>query len=85
MASRQPDNSEPPTDLVIDGETGFLAKPGDEQAFVAAMRTLIEDRPRCRRMGEAARQRVEREFTRDIVYSKLLTKVKSITAQNTPR
>ncbi len=70
-------------DLVIEGETGFLAQPGDEEGFVKAIRTLIDDPDRCRRMGEAARARVEREFTRDAVYSKLIDKLRAITFHST--
>jgi glycosyltransferase involved in cell wall biosynthesis len=65
-------------DLVIEGETGFLAKPNDEGAFVRAMAKLIEDPDLCRKMGEAARLRVSREFTREVVYSKLIDKVREV-------
>lgn len=41
-------------ELVIDGETGLLAPPGDDGAFVAALRRLIGDPGLRRRMSGAA-------------------------------
>lgn len=42
------------TDMIVDGETGFLVPRGDVPALVDAMRTLLEDDELRRRMGEAA-------------------------------
>ena len=43
--------------------TGFLVPSGDEPALVDAIARLITDRELCRRMGEAARAKAEREFS----------------------
>ena len=48
---------------VADGETGFLVPPRDPAALAARLQTLLEDRVLLRRMGRAARARVERLFT----------------------
>jgi len=45
-------------EIVTDGETGLLTPPGDDQAFAAAVASLLADPERRRRMAEAARQRV---------------------------
>jgi phosphatidylinositol alpha 1,6-mannosyltransferase len=47
-----------PVDLVDDGETGYLVKPGDPGALSAAVRALGEDPALRARFGAAARRRV---------------------------
>lgn len=50
------------SELVTDGETGFLVPPVDARALAAALGRLLRD-PRLRRQfGAAARRRVERDF-----------------------
>jgi glycosyltransferase involved in cell wall biosynthesis len=51
--------------LVDDGITGFLVRQGDEALLAERMATLITDRGLCSRMGEAARQKAERDFGLD--------------------
>jgi glycosyltransferase involved in cell wall biosynthesis len=50
-------------ELVLDGETGILVPPGDVAALTDALAALLADPERARRMGEAGRERVEREFS----------------------
>ncbi|PRP90259.1 D-inositol-3-phosphate glycosyltransferase [Enhygromyxa salina] len=45
--------------LVVPGETGELATPGDPAAFVAAITPLLQDRARRQAMARAARSRAE--------------------------
>lgn len=45
------------SDIVVDGETGFLLKPGDLRALGAALSALVDDAPLRRRLGSAARAR----------------------------
>lgn len=50
-------------DVVLDGETGFLVDEGDISAMAKAMIALYKDRALCARMGEAARKRVQENFS----------------------
>ncbi len=47
------------------GENGLLTPHRDASALARALDTLIQDAPRREGMGKAARQKFEREFTRD--------------------
>jgi glycosyltransferase involved in cell wall biosynthesis len=49
-------------ELVVHGETGLLVRPGDVEALAAALAQLLDDPGQARRMGEAGRERVQREF-----------------------
>ena len=53
------------SELVVDGETGLLVPPGDAPALTRALAWLLEDRARRRRLGDAARARVVRDFSLD--------------------
>ncbi|MBN2013006.1 glycosyltransferase family 4 protein [candidate division KSB1 bacterium] len=50
-------------ELVIHGETGFLAPPGDYQKIGEYSLKLLDDKELARRMGEAGRQRVSDKFS----------------------
>lgn len=50
-------------DAVIDGETGFLVPARDPAALAGAIRTLLDEPERRRRMGRAARGLAERTFS----------------------
>lgn len=50
-------------DLVIPGETGFLFPVGDRARLAGLTHELLEDAEQRRRMGTAARERIEREFS----------------------
>jgi glycosyltransferase involved in cell wall biosynthesis len=50
-------------ELVVDGETGRLVPVGQATALAQAVREVLGDPDRARRMGEAGRARVEAEFT----------------------
>ena len=49
-------------DLVIDGETGLLAKPNDSWDLTHKLQRLIEDRPLHSRLSEQGRTFVEHKF-----------------------
>jgi glycosyltransferase involved in cell wall biosynthesis len=48
--------------LVEHGRTGFIVSPDDHAAFVACVSQLLRNPDLCIRMGEAGRQKAEREF-----------------------
>ena len=51
------------TEIMRDGETGFLKRLGDVRSMAAAVRTLAGDSQLAGKMGEAARVRAERQFS----------------------
>lgn len=50
-------------DMIIDGETGLLAKPRDAAALEKAICRLLADDGLCRKLGEKARRKAETEFS----------------------
>jgi glycosyltransferase involved in cell wall biosynthesis len=54
------------TDIIADGETGFLVKPGDVDQLARAMQQLIDSPELCQRMGAAAKER-SLLFSSDVV------------------
>lgn len=67
-------------DLIRDGETGYLAEPGNPDALARAIRSMASDPEARARIGAAGRRFVEREFTlagmiagTERVYEDLLT------------
>jgi phosphatidyl-myo-inositol dimannoside synthase len=60
------------SEAVLDGETGLVvADPGNPGAVAEALRSLLVDPDRRRRMGRAARFRVEESFDNDVLASRL--------------
>jgi glycosyltransferase involved in cell wall biosynthesis len=49
-------------EAVVDGETGFLVRPGDPRALAAALERLVADRELRARLGAAGRSRALRRF-----------------------
>jgi glycosyltransferase involved in cell wall biosynthesis len=58
--------------LVEEGRTGFVVRCGDDTMLAERMATLIANRDLCRRMGEAARTKAEREFGLDRLVTETL-------------
>jgi glycosyltransferase involved in cell wall biosynthesis len=50
-------------EIVVDGETGLLADPGDADAVAAALASLLADAERRRALGSAGRERARTEFS----------------------
>jgi colanic acid/amylovoran biosynthesis glycosyltransferase len=49
-------------ELVIDGESGVIVRPGDAKALAAGLQTLIEDPEAARRLAAAGLAKVSAEF-----------------------
>jgi glycosyltransferase involved in cell wall biosynthesis len=52
-------------EVVLDGETGFVADPDDAAEFTGKLSKLLEDSDLRRAFGERARQDVRQRFTWD--------------------
>ena len=50
-------------ETIVEGVTGHLVPEGDAEALADCLSALLSDRPRMQAMGEAARKRIEAEFT----------------------
>ena len=50
-------------EIIVNGETGLLVLPGDEQGMVQALAKLLDEPQLAIEMGEAGRERVEQHFT----------------------
>jgi phosphatidylinositol alpha-1,6-mannosyltransferase len=60
------------TEAVIDGETGLVVtRPNDPGCVAEALRELLADPARARRMGDAGRSRVVASFDYDLLASRL--------------
>ncbi len=51
------------TDIVIDGQTGFLVPPGDVDALAARLRYVLRDRTVAETMGQIGRRRALAQFS----------------------
>jgi glycosyltransferase involved in cell wall biosynthesis len=58
-------------ELITDGETGLLVPPEDPGALAAAIARLVRDPALARRLGDAARRRVEKDYTLDRMVSRM--------------
>ncbi|MEO8380442.1 MAG: glycosyltransferase [Acidobacteriota bacterium] len=62
-------------ELVEHDVTGLLVPPGDAKALAAAMRSLLEDRPRAQEMGRRGQEKVRAAFTLPTCVSQLLQRL----------
>ena len=58
------------TEVVVDNETGLLVPVGDVMLLARAIRDLIRDPTRARRLGEAGRARVEAHFRAEMMIAR---------------
>jgi glycosyltransferase involved in cell wall biosynthesis len=61
-----------PSEIIASDEYGLLVPPGDSRALARSMLALVDDPDRRRALGENARERVRREFSIDVMASRLL-------------
>ncbi len=60
------------TDVVQDGQTGFLVPPADPAALSQAIVRLLKDRPLAARLAAAFRRQIEAEFTLEHMVARTL-------------
>ena len=66
------------TDLIAPGETGWLVPAGDPGGWASALLEALDHPEDARRMGEAARARIVREFAMPVVVDRYLALYRSI-------
>lgn len=62
-------------DAIVDGQTGFLVDPLNVDEIAEKLTLLLSDPELARRMGRQGRERIENEFTWDIISKKILNEV----------
>ncbi|HEX4126497.1 MAG TPA: glycosyltransferase family 4 protein, partial [Acidimicrobiales bacterium] len=68
------------SEAVLDGETGLVVdNPRNPGALAEALRTLLADPAHRRRMGRAARSRVQESFDNDVLASRLADALAGVT------
>lgn len=60
------------TEVVDDGETGFTVPPGDAEALRERLLWMVNNRDSALEMGRAARRAVERRFSPESHYEKIM-------------
>jgi glycosyltransferase involved in cell wall biosynthesis len=68
-------------ELAVDGETGLLVPPGDADALVAALRTLVDDAPLRRALGRRARALAVERYDADANNRGVLDVLRAVTAR----
>ena len=70
-------------EAIIEGETGYLVQPGDDETMAARIMELLRNPDRARTMGRYGRQVVEQKFScaaqlaqTEQLYDRLLARVK---------
>lgn len=58
--------------VVTDGEDGILIDPKDEKALCQALDNVLQDPGLCERLGQAAREKIRREFSMEENMKQLL-------------
>jgi rhamnosyl/mannosyltransferase len=61
-----------------DGESGITVPPMDAHALASALSRLLSDRDTARRLGERGRERVRREFSKEVVAEQYLALYREI-------
>ena len=67
-------------ELVEDGASGVLVPPGDPERLAEAIRSLLDDPERARRLGQHGRETIRREFRLDETVDRLLERIADNTA-----
>jgi glycosyltransferase involved in cell wall biosynthesis len=71
-------------EMVLQGETGYLAARGDAASVARHLATLIDNRDQLRRLGTAARRRFEEEFTLETMFDRTVSTYRTVLARHQP-
>ena len=71
-------------EAVVEGETGHLVKPGDDETLAARVSALLEEPGRARAFGEAGRARVASKFSCEARLEKTLEIYRALLAREEP-
>lgn len=69
-------------EIVRDGSNGFIVPSRDVDAFTARLETLLTDRERARRLGEAGREQVGPQWTVETMLDRLDRLYQRLTSRN---
>jgi glycosyltransferase involved in cell wall biosynthesis len=72
------------SEMVVDGVTGYLVPPDDDDGFVSAVESLLDDPALRSRMGDAARRHVESAFDATSAGDRLLAAVVALSRRSSP-
>jgi GalNAc-alpha-(1->4)-GalNAc-alpha-(1->3)-diNAcBac-PP-undecaprenol alpha-1,4-N-acetyl-D-galactosaminyltransferase len=61
-----------PSDLINDGETGFLIEERDQKAYIEKLKTLMQDADLRNKQSNAALEKIK-DFNADIIAEKFFT------------
>lgn len=59
-------------EIVTENETGVLFEPGNVEGLSEQIQKLFSDPQRCEALGRAGRVKVQREYTAEVVYRRLM-------------
>lgn len=68
-----------------DGVTGITVPPKDPAALADAINTLLDDEALRTKYGNAARQRVEKEFTQELMIARMLDLYRDVLSLSVPQ
>jgi len=66
------------SDLVVDGENGFMVPPKDAEQLASALKKLIKDESLRAKMGNTSREIAQKNFLWDNIVNKVETVYKEV-------
>ena len=66
------------SEIVLDGRTGYLAKPGDVELMADRIVDLLTDKEKRRKMGETGRSHIANNFNYDKITDRVLDVYRSV-------
>jgi glycosyltransferase involved in cell wall biosynthesis len=69
------------TEIVVEGETGYLKRLGDVKAMATAVRKLANDAELCSTLGAAAKTRAEEHFSAEASVAKYVAFYRRVMAE----